>query len=296
MNHALPPNRDVPPRRRAQIRARLEQEVTGGRRAVRFAPLLTAGVAAAAVVALVAVVVPSRQAGVEPAATSDTPVELSTTPSAAPSSTPRQPVIPDLSPARIAEIAKGCAESAGVDGEAVLHQYLTDEVGTLALLYTEHHMLSCTVDGPTMPYNSAMTGGMEVGWLPGELAVDQAASASGGDGGKPEHAGALGYDMAVGRVTSRVAKVVYRQGGRSTEVRPVNGTFVARLAHPSDWQIPDGWDQQAVLQAYDAQGTLLGDWLNVWDRTKCWVRPDGMVVAGARDLDPATCAPAVEWR
>ncbi|NUS66222.1 MAG: hypothetical protein HOQ46_21555, partial [Saccharothrix sp.] len=53
MNHALPPTRDVPPHSRARIRARLEQEVTGRRRGVRFAPLITAGVAAAAVVALV---------------------------------------------------------------------------------------------------------------------------------------------------------------------------------------------------------------------------------------------------
>ncbi|MGW4110214.1 hypothetical protein ACWEFJ_05005 [Actinosynnema sp. NPDC004786] len=35
---------------------------------------------------------------------------------------------------------------------------------------------------------------------------------------------------------------------------------------------------------------------NEWNPTKCWVRPDGVVVAGARDLDPATCAPAVAWR
>ena len=297
MNHALPPDRDVPPHRQARIRARLEQEVT--RRAARFAPLVTAGVATAAVVALVAVLAPWQPDGADPAAASGTPVELSTTaagPSTTASPATTQPEIPGLSPERIAEIAEGCAASAGVDGEAVLHQYVTDEVGTLALLYTGHHMLSCTVDGPTMPYNSAMTGGFDVGWLPGEFVADQVGSSSGGDGGKPEHAGSLGYDLAVGRVTDRVAKVVYRNGGKSVQAHLANGTFVARLPHPSDWRVPEGWDQQAVLQAYDAQGALLGDWFRDWDRTRCWVRPDGVVVRGARDVDPATCAPAVAWR
>lgn len=290
MNHALPPTRDVPPRRRAQIRARLEQEVTGGRRAVRFAPLLTAGVAAAAVVALVAVVVPARQGGEGTAASQ---VVVTTTTSAAPAG---PPVVPGLSAERIGEIERGCMESTLRPGKAVLHQYVTDDVGAFALLYTSSEQVGCTVDGPVMPYNAAARLVWDSGWLPGVLALDELASSNGGAGGKAEYADQLGYDLAVGRVTDQVAKVVYLHGGRSVEARLANGTFVARIAHPADWDMPEGWDRLGVVHAYDAQGALLGEWRDQWDPTKCWVRPDGVIVAGARDLDPATCAPAVAWR
>ncbi|MFJ6672057.1 hypothetical protein ACIQMJ_13190 [Actinosynnema sp. NPDC091369] len=292
MNHALPPTRDVPPHSRARIRARLEQEVTGGRRAVRFAPLITAGVAVAAVVALVAVVAPWQQDGGGDGAAGRTVVTSTTASSAA---APATPVVPGLAPERIAEIEQGCADSAGVKSKPVLHQYLTDEIGTFALLYSERDMLSCTVDGPTMPYNSAMASGLAVGWLPGEFAADEVGSASGGDGGKPEYRDRPGYDQAVGRVTSKVARVTFGQDGREVEATIANGTFVARIAHPSDWQVPDRWDRQGTLRAYDARGALLGEWMSQWDRTKCWVDPGGVIVAGARDRDPATCAPAVAW-
>ncbi|MCE6997955.1 hypothetical protein LZG04_24600 [Saccharothrix sp. S26] len=291
MNHALPPTRDVPPHSRARIRARLEQEVTGGRRAVRFAPLITAGVAVAAVVALVAVVTPGQPAGGDDVAVQTTAAAATTT-----SSRPAgPPVIPGLSPQRIAEIERGCADSAGVKSKPVLHQYLTDEIGTFALLYSGSDMLSCTIDGPTMPYNSAMAGGLAVGWLPGEFSADEVGAASGGDGGKPEYAGRPGYEQAAGRVTSKVARVTFGRDGHEVDATIANGTFVARIPHPSDWQVTDGWDRQGSLRAYDAHGALLGEWMAEWDRTKCWVDPDGVIVVGARDRDPTTCAPAVAW-
>ncbi len=297
MNHALPPTRDVPPHRRAGIRARLEQEVTGGRRTVRLAPLITAGVAAAAVVALAAVVAPWQRGGVDAATGgSGEAVVTTTTPTTAAPAEQGPPVIPGLSPERVAEIERGCMESTLRQGKAVLHQYVTDEVGTFALLYTASEQLGCTVDGPVMPYNASGTTVWDSGWLPGALAVDAMGSASGGAGGKAEHADQRGYDMAVGRVTDEVAKVVYLHGGRSVEARLANGTFVARLAHPVDWEKPEGWDRMGVVRAYDARGDLLGEWRGEWDPTKCWVRPDGVIVAGARGLDPATCAPAVAWR
>ncbi|MEU4441702.1 hypothetical protein AB0K14_29455 [Actinosynnema sp. NPDC050801] len=292
MNTTLPPARDLPPHRRAQLRARLEQEVTGGRRAVRFAPLVVAGLAAAAVVVLVAVVAPWRQTSGD-AAVGD-PVVVTTTTSASPAW--QGPVIPGLSPQRVAEVEQGCLDSTLRQGKATLYQYLTDEVGAFALLYTASEQLSCTVDGPTTPYNASSALVWDSGWLPGALALDGLASAAGGDGGKADHAGRAGYDMAVGRVTGQVAKVVYLHGGRSVEARIANGTFVARIAHPADWVPPDGWDRMGVVHAYDAQGALLGEWRNEWDPTRCWVRPDGVVVAGARDLDPAKCLPAVAWR
>ncbi|MFD1146638.1 hypothetical protein [Saccharothrix hoggarensis] len=298
MNDALPPTRDLPPHRHGQIRARLEQEVAGRRRPVRFAPLITAGVAAAAVVVLVAVLAPGQRRDAADTASSGTAQSAATEPSSAPPATPsrRTPVIPGLSPERVAEVERGCQESTLRPGKATLHQYVTDEVGTFALLYTASELVSCTVDGPVMAYNAAGGVVWDSGWLPGVLALDELGSASGGDGGKAEHAGIPGHDMAVGRVTGDVAKVVYEHGGRSVEARIANGTFVARLAHPSDWQAPEGWDALGVVRAYDADGALLGEWRQAWDATKCWVRPDGVIVAGARDLDPARCHPAVAWQ
>jgi hypothetical protein len=289
MNHALPPNRDVPPRRRAQIRTRLEQEVSGGRRAVRFAPLLTAGVAAAAVVALIAVVAPWRQGGGDD-------VAAGVTTQAAETTTAGPPGITKLAPERIAEIEQGCADSAGIEGTPALRQYLTDEVGAFALLYSDRDVVACTVDEPTMPYHAAMTGRPALGWLPGEFVPDYGGAVSGGDGGKPEYAGRPGYVIAGGRVTSKVARMTFGPNGQEVDATIANGTFLARIAHPSGWQPPVEWERENALRAYDAQGALLGEWDPGAHRTKCWVNPAGEVVWGARDRDPATCAPAVAWR
>lgn len=296
MNTTLPPDRDVPPHRRAQIRSTLEHEVAR-RRSVRFAPLIAAGFATAAVIALVAVVAPwQAQDGVDTAAATTSPSSEATT--AAPASTPSAtaPVIPGLSPERIAEIEKGCADSTLLQGKATLYQHFTDEVGTLALLYTDSQQLSCVVDGPAMPYNASSGMVWDAAWLPGALALDELGSGSGGADGKAEYAGQAGYDVASGRVTGQVAKVVLRVDGQSAEARIANGTFVARIAHPADWVAPEGRERAAEVMAYDAAGGLLGTWRNDWDPGKCWVRPDGVIVAGARDLDPATCLPAVPWR
>ena len=285
MSHTLPPTRDVPPHSQARIRARLEREVT--HRRVRFAPLITAGAAAAAVVVLVAVVAPWRQAGDDTAVGGTSQTAVTTTAA--------RPVAPELPPERIAEIEQGCAQIAGVKSKPVLRQYLTDEIGEFALLYSERDSLACTIDGPTMPYNSAMMSGPGNGWLPGEIAADHVSSSAGGEGAKPGYAGEPGYDMAAGRVTSKVARVTFGRNGRQVDATIANGTFVARIAHPSDWPGFVDWDEQNFLRAYDAHGALLGEWQAGWDRTACWVDPSGQIVVGYHDRDPATCAPAVAW-
>ncbi|KOX13915.1 hypothetical protein ADK67_43320 [Saccharothrix sp. NRRL B-16348] len=282
MNHTLPPTREVPPRRHAQIRARLEREVT--HRRVRFAPLITAGVAAAAVVVvLVAVVAPSWQAGDDFAVGGTSQTVVTTT--------AEEPVVPTLPPERIAEIEQGCAQSAEVTSKPVLRQYLTDENGEFALLYSERESLACTINGPTEPYSSAVAGSPGVAWLPGEFAADHVSSSV---RGLPGHPGPE-YDMAAGRVTSKVARVAFGRNGREVDATIVDGTFVARLTHPSDWPGFAGWDERNYLRAYDAHGALLGEWQAGVDRTSCWVNPSGKIVAGYHDRDPATCAPAVAW-
>lgn len=282
MNHTLPPTREVPPRRHAQIRARLEREVT--HRRVRFAPLITAGVAAAAVVVLVAVVAPPWQAGDDFAVggTSQTVVTTTT----------EEPVVPKLPPERIAEIEQGCAQGAGVTSKPVLRQYVTDEHGEFALLYSERDSLACTINGPIAPYSSAVASGPEFGWLPGEFAADHVSSSFRGE---PGRADGPEYDMAVGRVTSKVARVTFGRNGQEVDATIVDGTFVARITLPSDWPGFVDWDERNFLRAYDAHGALLGEWQAGWDRTRCWVDPSGKIVAGYHDRDPATCAPAVAW-
>ncbi|NUT45869.1 MAG: hypothetical protein HOV94_00920 [Saccharothrix sp.] len=302
MNTALPPTRDVPPRRHAEIRSRLEVEVERGRRTVRFAPLVAAGVATAAVVALVAVVGPWRDTTSDVATGPSDATGMPTTAPPKTYSTAERPVFPDLSPQRVAEVETGCLKSAGIGGKAVLHQYFTDEIGTFALLYTDNDTgdvhdnaaLDCTVDGPTMPFNSGSVRGFQPEWLPGEFAADIIGSASGGDGGKPEHAGRLGYDLAAGRVTAKVARVTFTQDGRTVEARIANGTFVARIPHPSGWVAPENRGP-ADIRAYDKDGTLLGT-LDTISPERCYVRPDYVVVAGNRNADRTTCWPAVLWR
>jgi hypothetical protein len=300
LNSTLPPARDLPPHRHAQIRARLENEVTGRRRPVRYAPLITAGVATAAVVALVTVLAPWQQsAGVDTAASgtasTTSQVAETTVPTTSEASSPERtaPVIPGLSPQRVAEIEAGCARIATVPGKAVLHQYLTDAAGTHGLLYTENAVLDCTIDGPTMPYNSGFAHIRDVEWLPGEFSVDILASAPGGDGGKAAYAGTAGYETAAGRVSAKVAKVTFTAGGDTVEATITNGTFLARIPRPSNFVVPEGADPGEV-QAYDAQGKPLERW--VYSRDECFVNPDKEVVIGATGADPATCRPAVSWR
>ncbi|WP_158843447.1 hypothetical protein [Saccharothrix deserti] len=293
MNTTLPPARDLPPHRHTQIRARLEQEVTGGRRrTVRFAPLITAGVAAAAVVALVAVVAPwQQQGGAGPAASGSAVQSTTVSPSSA--SPAEKPVIPGLSPERIAQIEDGCPKSAGVPGKAVLHQYLTDAAGTFALLYTGDTALGCTLDVPKMPYNSGFSQVGQVEWMPGEFAVDHLGASAGG--GKPEYEGLASYDMAYGRVSAKVAKVTFALRGRMVEATIANGTFVARIMQPSDYSIPEDFYESADIRAYDAQGNLLGTAASRWDH--CYVMPDGQIFGAQPEAGrQTTCLPAVSWR
>jgi hypothetical protein len=295
LNTALPPDRDVPPYRRAQIRATLEREVARSRRPVRFAPLIAAGVATAAVIALVTVVAPWRAPDtVDPAGDGSSRPPFPTTAPPRTYSNAERPVFPDLPPERIAEIEAGCLQTTGIHDKAVLHQYITDATGTFALLYTDHAVVTCTVDGPGMPYNPGFSSGLEIEWLPGEFAVDSLTSAAGGDGGKPEYAGKPGYDLAVGRVSAKVAKVTVAWGGETVEATIANGTFVARVIHASDYRIPEDRGL-ADVRAYDAEGNLLGT-LDTISGERCYARPDHLIVAGNRDADPTTCWPAVLWR
>lgn len=296
MNTTLPPERDLPPYRHAEIRAELQRAVAGGGRRIRYAPLLTAGVAAAAVIALAVAFPPWRQGGTEVAA-STTPAPTTTTAPVSTTTEPPAPTIGNLPPERVAEIEQGCVDSSLRPGRAVLHQYVPGlPGGDLAVLYSDIGVLTCTVNGPTTPYNPSFHLVRDRAWLPGHLAADSVGVASGGDFGKAAHAGTPGVALAVGRVSPEVARVVYTRLGDSVEATIANGTYVARIEYPSDYVAPsDG--QLGELIAYDAAGAELGRITSddITNPARCWVRPDGLVVHGRSDSDPKTCEPASPW-
>ncbi|MFC6090334.1 RNA polymerase sigma factor [Saccharothrix lopnurensis] len=123
-------------------------------------------------------------------------------------------VSPGLAPARVGEIEQGCAAAAPHREPAVPHQYHVDPVGgDLAVLYTEHGVVECTVDGPTAAYHPSFTAVRDREWLPGPFAADAVVVSSGGDLGKARHGGARGRVVAVGRVSARHALAVNRYRG-----------------------------------------------------------------------------------
>lgn len=291
MNSMLPAPRDLPPRRRNQIRDELQRTIAQEPRPrrARHAPLIAA-LAAVAVLAGVVLLVP-WQTPAQPAA------PLSTTPP--PTSTPASPmaaapVLPGLPSAEVKEIEAGCSAIAG-RGPATLFNLVTDEAGKFALLYNQDSALDCTIGGKAMPYNSGFAGLQDWQWLPGELSVDTTAGAAGGSvpGGKAAYRGERGYQATVGRISSKVARVTYTEGDRTVDAVIANGTFIARIIQSATWKIPAN-ATPGIVRAYDANGKLIGESAKPGDN--CYATPEGKVI-GVRDApDPKTCLPAVRWR
>ncbi|MGM1065731.1 hypothetical protein [Saccharothrix sp. Mg75] len=282
MNSALPPARDLPPGRQAEIRAELERAVAGGgRRRPRYAPLVT-GVAVAAAVALVAVTTWQRPGN--PGAASGTTGVTTAGPTT--TSTPAKlpgadPVVTGLPPGREAEIGEGCRAIAGVGGTPRLYQYLRGALGDFALVYTEDTALDCTVGGPSMPYNSGMAAGIDLRLVRGSLELDVNSSRAGGDvpGNRAQYRGAPGVEYVAGRVSADVASVTWERRGETVPATVANGTFVAYVEHPSTWEIPETSTIGAV-RAYDAGGRLLAE-----------IGPGGRCAA-----QPAGCGTVTPWR
>jgi len=241
MNTTLPPSRDLPPGRHAEIRAAVARAVERPRRRWVF-PLVTAGAALGLVLWLVPWDRPDA------ITISDQPPASTTA-----SSTPG---LVGLTEEQAQAIADGCAEGVQTSGKFTLHQYLVDEAGQLALVYGDHESLVCEVDGPTMKYNSSY-GGLSAMTPP--LAIDHIGSSGGGDApnGKPEYAGMRGFDVVAGRISPEVAKVTVTIGADTMEASLANGTFLARFVRPSDWVIPEAERPTSVV-AYDKNGVEVG--------------------------------------
>lgn len=225
MNTMPPPARDLPPARHAEIRATVVR--AADRRARWVVPALAAA-AALVTIGLVMWFVPAGdEETVRPAETTASRLD------------------------REDEIARKCAQDAGLTGHFELRQLIGDEAGWLAAVYTDEYVLDCDVDsysanlGLLMPFTPPIT-------------LDVAGATAGGNvrDDKPEYVGRPGWEFAIGRVAPEVTKVTVTQGEHTVNASLAEGTFAARIIHPADWRIPDG-NPPPVIRAYDADGNLL---------------------------------------
>lgn len=281
MNTMIPAPRDLPPGRHTEIRAELQRATS--RRGFRFAPLVTA-VAALSVIGLVAYFVPWQPQASPPVAP---PLTTTTTRTSTP------PSLPGVSPEQAKEIAQGCMESAGSVGVPELYNYVTTEDTKHALVMTWDSVLACTIDGPNMKYNASLASGLELDWLPGEWVVDTESGSGGGDAiyTRPVNKGKRGYEIAVGRVSPKVARVTMTSRGTTVDAVIANGTFLARILYPSTWQVPER-SERPVVKAFDSSGALIG----TNSPGKCYRTPqDEVITHHGTPPNPATCELAQPW-
>lgn len=297
MNTILPAPRDLPARRRAQIRAELERVVTR-RRSHRgwFVPVAAATTAVAAV-AVAVVFAPWRQDGnIGPAAPPATGAPTVPTGEVAPVDPP-DPVFPGLPPHERAAIEAGCAKSVGLE-EATLYNLVEDDAGTVGLLYSQTGSAPiCEIDSSPVPYNASGVAAKPISWLAGPVTMDGYASAAGGDrtGNREIYAGQPGTETVVGRVSAEVKRVTVTSGGTTQDAKLANGTYLVRFVRPSTWSIPDP-PEMPVVRAYNSAGHLLGTALSpIYDGPICYITPDGTVMPVRSSGDPKTCEPAVPW-
>ena len=257
MNTTLPPSRDLPPGRHAEIRAAVLRAATPDRTRRWVAPLVTA-TAALAVIGAVAWVAPWSGGGEPPAGQPPHPTETTQAPTDEVS-----PSIAGLTAEEVTAIEQGCRESTFPDVRFTLLAILTDDAGRLALLRGtddrgREYMIDCTLDfSPALPYNGSGGG---VGAFAPPVSIDINERSAGGDipGNKAEYAGTHGTEEYAGRISPEVAKVTVTQGGRTVEATLAGGAYLARIVHPTDWVIPET-PPAPIVRAYDKDGTPLAE-------------------------------------
>lgn len=264
MNTTLPPSRDLPPGRYAEIRTAVLTGVAGKPARRWIAPMVTAAVALVAI-GLIAWFAPwSPDGGVNAASP---PSESATQPANETASATQAPpdngevAIEGVTQQEISAIEQGCAETFQPNVTLQLRQILTDEAGRLALLYGtdpdgREYLVDCTLDGPVMPYNPAGSG---LNPFTPPVTADSVGASSGGDvaGGKAEYAGLHGNQVVAGRISPDVARVTVTVDDQTVEAVLGGDAYLARIVHPADWEVPNV-APVVVVRAYDKNGTLLG--------------------------------------
>jgi|GEM_PF-6935838 len=291
--NTLPPTRDLPPPRHTEIRAQLQRAVltetvarrglgglssrakfaTGGDTPRRW--LLPVAAAAAAMAMLgTATVLASRDGSATGTRVTPASAGASGLPGTAPAAPSAKPTVPGIMPDEAREIERGCLASAGIGSTAAsqpapttgpsaegvrLVNLVTDDAGRLALLYGTDAVLTCIIGGSDQPYNAGfgpLSG--SAGERPGPLVVDSMGANSGGDvaGRDAPDRGQRGFELAAGRIADNVVRVTMTVDGLTVDAVLANGTFVARLVHPSTWAVPDR-PRPVLIRAFDAAGNEL---------------------------------------
>ena len=286
-----------------------------GRRRRQVRRTAAAGTAAVALALVVAVpTVAFRDGGAGPETAGPTVAGPDRTPVATPTGVPAPPDPTGpagLAAAEAARLAEGCGRSFGgvagtvdptpdpgarpgptVRDSVRLYNLVRDEAGAHALLYGPRTYLSCTIDRSGEGFNSGGGTGPEFPeWLPGPLSVDDSSAAAGGSR-DPDLPPEPGHQVVAGRVAAQVTEVRVELDGQQARVPVVNGTYLVRFLHGTDWE-PAQRTPVPTVTGYDARGRTVGT-LTGYPRG-CFTSPAGDVVIDGRSGDGAACAPAVRW-
>ncbi|MFC7613078.1 hypothetical protein ACFQV2_05015 [Actinokineospora soli] len=248
---SVPPPRDLPPLRRARMRAEVLRAVEAPAPRRRLVPVAAAAGVAALVIGGAWALIPDQPTLAPPAAP---PVAATSTTGPTPPASP----FPGLAPAEVAEIERKCATVAFGDGSAPptpgitdtpgtlkLRNVLTDDVGTVYLVVGEHMMIPCVI-GSTV--NGAIGGFDDVPI--GTVTLDLATASAGAAPDVP------GVRVVAGRVSPEVARVSVTSDGRTADAAVANGTYVVRFAFPPSAEIPRIADVRVT--AYNAAGDQVG--------------------------------------
>jgi hypothetical protein len=243
MNTTLPPDRDLPPHRHARIRATLVRAASKPRPRRWMAPALSV---ATAIVALGLVMWFVPHGGGDGRAAGRATTSAAASPTADESIVRRVRVPPEDVP----ELVHGCVDSAGVEGTFELKLAFADAAGQLAVLYSGDKMIACEFGGPAGEYRPTFT---VLGGFQPPISVDLNLVST------IEGSNHAGYQVVIGRVDpATTARVTYTQGDVTIDAVLVGGVYAARIVRPADWWLTGDSPPPAVVDAYNAEGDLVG--------------------------------------
>lgn len=276
--NSLPPVRELPAHKHAQIRTELVRAANGDRSTKRrwLVPAGVAGAAAALVVGI-AVVVPKLVAEHDSAPVGRDPFGP----------------IPGLSADEQAAIEKHCAfsveemDSARPASDYRLTNRFEDDHGSLAVFYTDRTALDCTVNDEGLVYATGPNLPRDFAWLAGPIDVDAHGSIDSEESGTSTRVLISSY----GRIGPEVARVTFSVGDETVEAHLANSTYAARILRADTSEVTP-----RIVRAYDRDGNLLAtDSVDAHTQDKrCWITPSGAVIKGPSE-DPSRCLPAVRW-
>ncbi|OLF06890.1 hypothetical protein [Actinophytocola xanthii] len=284
MTHLLPPVRDLPADRHAEIRAEVVRAMDRPPRRPWFVPTLAAAAAAVVAFAVVVLLPSDRPDTLSPAARGERLLELP----------------PGVTAEERSEFERRCEKVDPAGGDYRLYNAITDDVGTATLLIGGPDASDCMFRSDKWVNHLNLTmravGGRV--WLPGSIVMDSYWIRS------EEHSDTPASRLVFGRVSSEVVSVRMTTDTGTIDAVVANGTFMARVIYQGP---PPPDDAPVKVSAYDAEGNLLDtDDQTFAPNHDCYSLPDGRFMSGdgfiaAPPTDPAyfderNCRPATPWR